>query len=84
LAGKPEDGKSTIGRQLAVAVTKGKPFLGRNTLRGSVIYWQSEEEPADVRESLDRLGYDHTRDEKLLTFFGSAAENHVITSRSTP
>jgi hypothetical protein len=77
LAGKPESGKSTLGMQLAVAVTKGKPFLGRQTQRGAVIYWQSEEEPADVRDSLDRLGYDHTRDEKLLTFFGSAAQNDV-------
>jgi hypothetical protein len=81
LAGKPEDGKSTIARQLAVAVTKGKPFLGRQTVRASVIYWQSEEEPGDVRDSLDRLGYDHTKDEKLLTFFGNAAENHVQSLR---
>lgn len=77
LAGKPESGKSTLGMQLAVAVTKGKPFLGRQTLRSGVIYWQSEEDKEDVRESLERLGYDHTRDEKLLTFFGSAAQNDV-------
>jgi AAA domain-containing protein len=81
LAGKPEGGKSTIARQLAVAVTKGKPFMERATLRGSVIYWQSEEEPADVRDSLDHLGYDHTKDEKLLTFFGNAADNHIVNLR---
>src|ERR1700761_2191656 len=81
LAGKPESGKSTLGLQLAVSVTKGKPFLGRQTKRSAVIYWQSEEEPADVRESLDRLGYDHTRDEKLLVFTGSASQNDVIALR---
>lgn len=83
LAGKPEDGKSTLARQLAVSVTQGKPFLGRPTMRGAVIYWQSEEEPEDVRDSLERLRYDHTKDEKLQTFFGSASENHVLALRES-
>jgi len=50
LAGKPESGKSCIGRQLTVAVVKGEPFFGRQTVRGSVLLWQTEECPEDVRK----------------------------------
>src|SRR5260370_42571074 len=32
LLGQPRDGKSTLGMQLCVSVTQGKPFLGRPTM----------------------------------------------------
>jgi AAA domain len=56
LVGKPETGKSTMARQLGVAVSQGMPFLGRNTTRGSVIYWQTEEDVRDVLDAFNRLG----------------------------
>jgi hypothetical protein len=77
LAGKPESGKSCISRQLAVAVAKGIPFLGRQTVRGEVILWQTEECPEDVQASLRCLGYDAERDENILVFSGDASENNV-------
>ncbi|HXC47338.1 MAG TPA: AAA family ATPase [Candidatus Sulfotelmatobacter sp.] len=77
LAGKPESGKSCISRQLAVAVAKGMPFLGRQTVRGEVILWQTEECPEDVQASLRCLGYDADKDENILVFSGDASENNV-------
>src|SRR5882762_4811575 len=77
LAGKPESGKSCIGRQLTVAVVKGEPFFGRQTVRGSVLLWQTEECPEDVQASLRCLGYDPDRDEDILVFNGDASENTV-------
>jgi hypothetical protein len=56
LAAKPETGKSTMARQLVVAVSQGKPFLGRTTTRGSVIYWQTEDDVKDVLDAFNRLG----------------------------
>ncbi len=81
LAGKPESGKSCIGRQLAVAVAKGQPFFGRKTVRGSVLLWQTEECPEDVQASLRCLGYDADRDENILVFNGDASENNIYTLR---
>lgn len=77
LAGKPEDGKSALSRQLAVAVCQGKQFLGRDTMRSPVILWQSEEDQADLQESLAALGYDPSKDENLYIFIGSTDENNV-------
>jgi hypothetical protein len=56
LAAKPETGKSTLARQLAVAVSQGAPFLGRLTTRSAVIYWQTEDEVQDVSNAFSRLG----------------------------
>jgi hypothetical protein len=77
LAGKPESGKSSIGRQLAVAVAKGLPFFGRQTVRGSVLLWQTEECPEDVQASLRCLGYDADTDENILVFNGDASDNTI-------
>lgn len=38
LAAGPKAGKSTFARQLAVAVSKGEPFLGETTKQGEVLY----------------------------------------------
>ena len=56
LLGKPEAGKSTLARQLAAAVIKGEPFLGRTTKKGAVLYWQSEEEDADLQQAFKSFG----------------------------
>jgi hypothetical protein len=56
IAGSPEAGKSTIARQLSIAVSQGIAFLGRATKQGKVIYWQSEEDPQDTKEDFFRTG----------------------------
>jgi len=38
--GPPKSGKSTFLLQLACAVANGEPFLGRDTIKGTVIYLQ--------------------------------------------
>lgn len=47
-AAKPKVGKSTLARNLAVAVSKGADFFGRTTAKGKVIYLCLEEKRAEV------------------------------------
>jgi AAA domain-containing protein len=65
LAGKPGSGKSTLAWQLAIALVKGEPFLGRACKRCEVLYWQSEETENEINQILRELGYDRERDEVL-------------------
>jgi hypothetical protein len=53
---KPKVGKSTFGRNLAVAVVQGAPFLDRETAQGTVLYLALEEKRADVKRHLAALG----------------------------
>jgi hypothetical protein len=77
LGGKPESGKSTLNRQLAVRVAQGKPFLGRHTKKSEVLLWQSEEDLADIWESFDHLGYNPSTDAPIYIFDGSAKANSL-------
>lgn len=61
----PETGKSTFSRNLGVCVMKGQSFLDRPCMRGEVLFWQCEETPEDIKESLVKLGYDFDRDEAV-------------------
>jgi RecA-family ATPase len=56
LAGKPKAGKSTLARQLAVAVATGRPFLGRATEQGTVLYLAIEEKESEVTNHFQLLG----------------------------
>jgi archaellum biogenesis ATPase FlaH len=56
LAGKPKSGKTTLARQLAVAISQGLPFLGRKTQQGSVLYMALEEKQSEVAEHFQSLG----------------------------
>ena len=56
LAGKPKAGKTTLARQLAVAVAQGIPFLGRATQQGPVLYFAIEEKESEVKEHFQSLG----------------------------
>lgn len=47
-AAKPKVGKSTLARNLAVAVSQGREFFGRATAQGRVIYLCLEEKRAEV------------------------------------
>lgn len=55
-AAKPKVGKSTLARNLAVAVTRGGPFFGRETAKGKVIYLCLEEKRAEVAAHFRRMG----------------------------
>jgi AAA domain/Bifunctional DNA primase/polymerase, N-terminal len=56
LAGKPKAGKSTAARCLALAVARGKPWLGFATTQGPVVYLALEEKRAEVRQHFRGLG----------------------------
>jgi RecA-family ATPase len=56
LAGKPKAGKSTLVRQLAIAVAQGKPFLGRQTVQSKVIYIALEEKRSEIKRHFQDLG----------------------------
>lgn len=47
-AAKPKVGKSTLARNLAVAVSEGREFFGRATSKGKVVYLCLEEKRAEV------------------------------------
>lgn len=55
-AAKPKVGKSTLARNLAVAVTRGDTFFGRATAKGKVIYLCLEEKRAEVAAHFRRMG----------------------------
>jgi RecA-family ATPase len=69
LAGKSKAGKSCMARQLAVAVAQGKPFLGRETKQGAVLYYALEEYAAGVKPHFAELGLGAS--DPLYIHFGS-------------
>src|SRR5437764_1295624 len=76
LCGSPHAGKSTLARQLTVAVVHGEPFLGRATLKSKVAFWQSEESEDDAREDFIKSGM--TLDEpNFVLLHADSAENNL-------
>jgi hypothetical protein len=55
-AAKPKVGKSTLARNLAVAITRSEAFFGRATAKGKVIYLCLEEKRAEVAAHFRRMG----------------------------
>ena len=56
MTSKPKAGKSTLARCLAVAIAQGQPWLGRNVVRGGVIYVALEEKRAEVCRHFRLMG----------------------------
>ena len=53
---KPKVGKSTFARQLSLCVSLGEPFLGKDTIKGSVIYLALEELRGQVKSHFKMMG----------------------------
>jgi 5S rRNA maturation endonuclease (ribonuclease M5) len=53
---KPKVGKSTMARNLAVAISKGESFLGRATVKGKVLYLCLEEKRGEVKKHFEKMG----------------------------
>jgi len=66
LVAKPKVGKSTLARNLALAVAKGLPFWGRSTQYGLVVYMAPEEKTSEVKRHFQAMGA--TGDEPILLF----------------
>ncbi len=58
LAAKPKAGKSTLARNLALAVARGESFLGWSAKPGAVLYLALEERSADVAGDFRSMGAD--------------------------
>lgn len=58
LVAKPKAGKSTLARNLAMAIAKGEQlFLGRSvTASGPVVYLALEEKRSEVKKHFERMG----------------------------
>ncbi len=57
ITGGKHAGKSTLARWMAICVSKGWPFLGREVSQGPVFYVASEDETMAARQELIRLGW---------------------------
>jgi hypothetical protein len=66
LVAKPKVGKSTLARNLALAVAQGRDFLGKHVMQGLVIYLALEEKRSEVKRHFRDLGA--TGDEPILLF----------------
>jgi hypothetical protein len=74
-AAKPKVGKSTLARQLALAVARGELFLGRETTQGPVLYVALEEKRAQVRAHFRAMGAGGG--ESIHIYVASAPENAI-------
>lgn len=73
LAGKPKSGKSTLSRCLALAVSRGLPWLGFPTRQGPVFYVAHEEKRGEVRRHFKAMGA--TTDEPIGVFLAPSPED---------
>jgi hypothetical protein len=65
LAAKPKIGKSSLSRYEAVCVSKGMPFLGRDTEQGEVLLISIEDPVNHVDNCLKALDYDLKNDARI-------------------
>jgi RecA-family ATPase len=73
---KPKQGKSCMLRQLAVAVARGQPFLGRSVQQGTVLYLSLEEKDCEVQAHLKQLGW--TAEDPIYTRFGALERREAL------
>ena len=71
LAAKPKVGKSTLARNLGMAVARGDDFLGRATSQGPVVYLALEEKRSEVQRHFATMG---AVNEPIQIHVGSAPE----------
>lgn len=58
LVGKPKVGKSFLVMQMCVCVAMGKPFLGRDTQKGTVLYMALEDSDRRLQSRLQQIDAD--------------------------
>ena len=75
MAAKPKVGKSTAARHLALAVSRGEEWLGRNSAKGMVWYLAFEGRRRDVKAHFAQMGA-HVGDD-LRVWTGSAPRNVI-------
>jgi AAA domain len=78
-AAKPKVGKSTLARNLAVAVSKGAEFFGRATVKGKIIYLCLEEKRAEVARHFRQM---NTNGTEIIIHTGSAPSDALTALES--
>jgi hypothetical protein len=68
MAGPPKSGKSTLMRQLVLAVSRGGEFLGRQVQQGKVIYLALEEQEGVLKDQYKTSGL--TEDDNMMIHTG--------------
>jgi hypothetical protein len=60
VAAQPKVGKTTLLRQMSLAISRGHMFLARQTFQGPVIYFSVEEKAAEIKKHFKEMGADGT------------------------
>ncbi len=69
-SGKVEAGKTTLMRELTMAVIRGEPFLGHETVKGRVFYAMLDADGEDVTyDEFEKLGFDESDAQSCLFMF---------------
>jgi hypothetical protein len=76
---KPKVGKSTFLRNLAVAITQGDAFLGRETIKGKVLYLCLEEKRSEIAKHFRLMG---ASGEDILIHTGATPEDALRALKS--
>ncbi len=71
---KPKVGKTTLALNLAIAISRGQPFLGKKTQQGAVVYLALEEKKKEIEKSLAKR---RITDEPLSFHFGPAPREAI-------
>lgn len=58
IAGAPKIGKSWFCMDLALCIASGRPFLGRETQQGAVLYLALEDQPRRLKERMKKVAPD--------------------------
>lgn len=81
MAGPPKSGKSTLMRQLVLAVSRGGEFLGRKVKAGKVIYLALEEQEGVLKDQYKTSGLTEN-DNMIIHTGGVQTEDPILDLRS--
>ncbi len=60
IVGPSKIGKSLLVLDAVASKAAGRPFLGRQSAAGTVLYWDCENRPQVIKERLSSMGFCHT------------------------
>lgn len=83
ILGYAESGKSTLGIQLVVAVSQGKPFLNRETLKSKCILWRNEENELDTLSDFKKAKAQLDGNGNITVMFQMPAEDNFAQLKQT-
>ena len=73
VAGQPKSGKSTIVRQMAIAIAQGKTFLDRDVKQSKVFYLALEDQTSQVKDQF--IAQKVKDDDQIYVHYGPCTNN---------